>query len=37
MSKDFGQLLVEGKNVVKDFPISSTTIQTPMMRAINDV
>ena len=37
MSKDLGQLLVEGKNVVKDFPISSTTIQTPMMRAINDV
>lgn len=37
MSKNYGQLLVEGKNVVKDFPISSTTIQTPMMRAINDV
>ncbi len=38
MSKDFGQLLVEGKERGrKDFPISSTTIQTPMMRAINDV
>ncbi|WP_117233673.1 ABC transporter ATP-binding protein [Vibrio maerlii] len=37
MSTKFGELLVEGKNLVKDFPISSTALQQPMMRAINDV
>lgn len=37
MSKDFGELLVEGKNVVKDFPINSNSLNQPMMRAINDV
>ncbi|BDU36152.1 putative ABC-type dipeptide/oligopeptide/nickel transport system, ATPase component [Vibrio nigripulchritudo MADA3029] len=37
MSKDFGELLVEGKNVVKDFPINSNALNQPMMRAINDV
>ncbi|AIS53883.1 ABC transporter ATP-binding protein [Vibrio coralliilyticus] len=37
MSKEFGELLVEGKNLVKDFPISSNALQQPMMRAINDV
>lgn len=37
MSTQFGELLVEGKNLIKDFPISSTTLQQPMMRAINDV
>ncbi len=37
MSKEFGELLVEGKNLVKDFPINSNSLQQPMMRAINDV
>ena len=37
MSKEFGQLLVEGKNLVKDFPINSNALNQPMMRAINDV
>lgn len=30
-------LLIEGKNLVKDFPINSNTLKQPMMRAINDV
>ncbi|EGA72063.1 hypothetical protein VISI1226_02360 [Vibrio sinaloensis DSM 21326] len=37
MSKEFGQLLVEGKNLVKDFPLNSNALNQPMMRAINDV
>ncbi|MDN3681497.1 ABC transporter ATP-binding protein [Vibrio tapetis subsp. quintayensis] len=37
MSNEYGKLLVEGKNLVKDFPISSNALQQPMMRAINDV
>lgn len=37
MSKDFGKLLIKGKNLVKDFPINSNALQQPMMRAINDV
>lgn len=37
MSKPFGELLVEGKNLVKDFPINSNALKQPMMRAINDV
>ncbi|MDD9196964.1 ABC transporter ATP-binding protein [Aliivibrio sp. S3MY1] len=37
MSKAFGELLVEGKNLVKDFPVSSNALKNPMMRAINDV
>ncbi|MFM2588891.1 ABC transporter ATP-binding protein [Vibrio sp. TBV020] len=37
MSKEFGELLIEGKNLVKDFPINSNSLQQPMMRAINDV
>lgn len=37
MSKEFGELLVEGKNLIKDFPINSNSLQQPMMRAINDV
>ncbi|MFH4620976.1 MULTISPECIES: ABC transporter ATP-binding protein [Vibrio] len=37
MSKQFGELLVEGKNLVKDFPINSNALKQPMMRAINDV
>ncbi|SON49596.1 ABC transporter ATP-binding protein [Vibrio tapetis] len=37
MSNEYGELLVEGKNLVKDFPISSNALQQPMMRAINDV
>ncbi|MGF1764159.1 ABC transporter ATP-binding protein [Aliivibrio kagoshimensis] len=37
MTIQYGELLVEGKNLVKDFTISSNTLQQPMMRAINDV
>jgi len=37
MSKEFGELLVEGKNLIKDFPINSNSLQQPMMCAINDV
>ncbi|OOF12759.1 ABC transporter ATP-binding protein [Salinivibrio sp. MA427] len=37
MSTGLGELLVEGKNVVKDFPINSHALKQPMMRAINDV
>lgn len=37
MSKEFGELLIEGKNLVKDFPVSSNALKNPMMRAINDV
>ncbi|MFA0085069.1 chemotaxis protein [Vibrio sp. 10N.286.49.C2] len=34
---NYGELLIEGNNVVKDFPINSNTLSQPMMRAINDV
>ncbi|UGA55261.1 ABC transporter ATP-binding protein [Vibrio sp. VB16] len=37
MNNNFGQLLVEGNNLVKDFPINSNALKQPMMRAINDV
>ncbi|OCH12838.1 chemotaxis protein [Aliivibrio sp. 1S165] len=37
MSNKLGTLLIEGKNLVKDFPVSSHTLKNPMMRAINDV
>ena len=37
MSKQLGELLVEGKNVVKDFPLNSNSIKQSKMRAINDV
>ncbi|MCK6262383.1 ABC transporter ATP-binding protein [Vibrio sp. ZSDE26] len=37
MSKQYGELLIEGKNVVKDFPLNSNAIQQSRMRAINDV
>ncbi|PMO54218.1 chemotaxis protein [Vibrio breoganii] len=37
MSKITGELLIEGKNLVKDFPVSSNALKNPMMRAINDV
>ncbi|WP_261815899.1 ABC transporter ATP-binding protein [Vibrio gallicus] len=37
MSKPTGELLIEGKNLVKDFPVSSHALKNPMMRAINDV
>ncbi|WP_456296199.1 ABC transporter ATP-binding protein [Vibrio sp. AK197] len=37
MSQTHGELLVEGKNLVKDFPINSNALNQPMMRAINDV
>jgi peptide/nickel transport system ATP-binding protein len=37
MSIERGELLIEGKNVVKDFPVSSNALKNPMMRALNDV
>lgn len=37
MTKELGQPIVEGKNLVKDFPISSNALNKPMMRALNDV
>ncbi|MGF1696706.1 ABC transporter ATP-binding protein [Vibrio kyushuensis] len=37
MSKQYGELLIEGKNVVKDFPLNSNSIKQSKMRAINDV
>ncbi|GAL10572.1 (GlcNAc)2 ABC transporter ATP-binding component 2 [Vibrio astriarenae] len=37
MSTQFGELLIEGKNLIKDFPINSNALNQPMMRAINDV
>ncbi|WGV99850.1 ABC transporter ATP-binding protein [Vibrio sp. YMD68] len=37
MSKQYGDLLIEGKNVVKDFPLNSNSIKQSRMRAINDV
>ncbi|MEZ8144388.1 chemotaxis protein [Enterovibrio norvegicus FF-33] len=37
MTKELGQPIVEGKNLVKDFPVSSNTLNKPLMRALNDV
>ncbi|MCP4320875.1 MAG: ABC transporter ATP-binding protein [Alteromonadales bacterium] len=37
MSEKYGELLVEGKNIVKDFKVSSNALKQPMMRASNDV
>ncbi|PKG39764.1 ABC transporter ATP-binding protein [Psychromonas sp. Urea-02u-13] len=37
MSAKYGELLVEGKNIVKDFKVSSNALKQPMMRASNDV
>ncbi|MCK5819657.1 MAG: ATP-binding cassette domain-containing protein, partial [Psychromonas sp.] len=37
MSEKYGKLLVEGKNIVKDFKVSSNALKQPMMRASNDV
>ena len=37
MSKQYGELLIEGKNVIKDFPLNSNSIKQSRMRAINDV
>lgn len=37
MSNELGNPIVEGKNLVKDFPINSNALNKPMMRAINDV
>ncbi len=37
MSKEYGELLIEGKNVVKDFPLNSNSIKQSKMRALNDV
>lgn len=37
MSKPTGQPIIEGKNLVKDFPVSSNSLKKSMMRAINDV
>lgn len=37
MSKPTGQPIIEGKNLIKDFQISSNSLKKPFMRAINDV
>ena len=37
MSKPTGQPIIEGKNLVKDFPVNSNSLKKSMMRAINDV
>lgn len=37
MTVKYGELLVEGKNIVKDFKVSSNALKQPMMRASNDV
>ena len=37
MSEKYGELLIEGKNIVKDFKVSSNALKQPMMRASNDV
>lgn len=37
MSEQYGELLIEGKNIVKDFKVSSNALKQPMMRASNDV
>lgn len=37
MSKEYGELLIEGKNVVKDFPLNSNALKQTKMRALNDV
>ncbi|MBV7298490.1 ABC transporter ATP-binding protein [Enterovibrio paralichthyis] len=37
MSKPTGKLIIEGKNLVKDFAVNSNTLNKPKMRAINDV
>ena len=37
MSNPTGQPIIEGKNLVKDFPVHSNSLKKSMMRAINDV
>ncbi|GLS89368.1 ABC transporter ATP-binding protein [Psychromonas marina] len=37
MNEKYGELLIEGKNIVKDFKVSSNALKQPMMRASNDV
>ena len=37
MNQPMGQLIVEGKNLIKDFAVSSNSLKKPLMRAINDV
>ncbi|WP_028024718.1 ABC transporter ATP-binding protein [Enterovibrio calviensis] len=37
MSKPTGKLIIEGKNLIKDFAVSSNSLQKTKMRAINDV
>ncbi|WP_019614409.1 ABC transporter ATP-binding protein [Psychromonas ossibalaenae] len=37
MSNKYGELLVEGQNIVKDFKVSSNALKQPLMRASNDV
>ncbi|MDD1792563.1 ABC transporter ATP-binding protein [Enterovibrio makurazakiensis] len=37
MSKPTGKLIIEGKNLIKDFAVSSNSLQKSKMRAINDV
>lgn len=37
MSDQYGQLLIEGRSLIKDFPINSNTLKQPVMRAVQDV
>ncbi|KXF81252.1 ABC transporter ATP-binding protein [Enterovibrio coralii] len=37
MSKPTGTLIIEGKNLIKDFSVNSNSLQKSKMRAINDV
>ncbi|MDD1784174.1 ABC transporter ATP-binding protein [Enterovibrio sp. ZSDZ35] len=37
MSKPTGKLIIEGKNLIKDFSVNSNSLQKSKMRAINDV
>lgn len=36
-SEVYGKLLIEGKNLIKDFPLNSNSLKQTRMRAINDV
>jgi peptide/nickel transport system ATP-binding protein len=37
MNTQLGEPIIEGKHLIKDFPISSNSLNKPMMRALNDV
>ena len=37
MTKELGNPIIEGKNLVKDFQINSNSLNKPKMRALNDV